>query len=149
MRQALTALLAAVALAATACTPDADEPTATHEPPSSTSESPPDSSDRDTEQVRTDATRASALIARPAPASDLRGDDAVGDAGYNQTLSEQRAASVARVLIDELDVDEGLLAVRGFGFDQPVADETTADGDDDPDGRARNRRVEITLVGTG
>jgi OOP family OmpA-OmpF porin len=34
----------------------------------------------------------------------------------------------------------------GRGEDDPIASETTADGEDDPDGRARNRRVQLRFT---
>jgi len=37
------------------------------------------------------------------------------------------------------------LNVRGFGKSRPVAPNQQADGSDDPDGRQRNRRVEIVI----
>lgn len=72
--------------------------------------------------------------------------DSVGDPAYNQELSERRAQAAAAVLTDAHGVDRDLLEVRGFGEDQPVAPNTTDDGEDNPEGRARNRRVEIILV---
>ncbi|WP_198392407.1 OmpA family protein [Brevibacterium yomogidense] len=68
--------------------------------------------------------------------------DSRGEDDYNQDLSERRAEAVAQVLTDA----EGSLTVEteGHGAKDPVASETT-DGEDDPDGRAQNRRVEITF----
>lgn len=72
--------------------------------------------------------------------------DSLGDRAYNRDLSQRRAQSAAAVLADEHGVDAGLLEVRGFGEDQPAEPNTTADGEDNPEGRARNRRVEIILA---
>lgn len=68
--------------------------------------------------------------------------DGIGSLDYNQDLSDRRAAAVATVL-------EGRLAGRditteGRNFSEPVVPETVG-GDDDPGGRARNRRVEISF----
>lgn len=52
---------------------------------------------------------------------------------------------VAQVLVEQ-GIDTALLEVAGFGQEHPVAADTHADGSDDPEGRQRNRRVEITLV---
>jgi len=71
--------------------------------------------------------------------------DAVGDEMANQRLSEARAASVARWLRDRAGVSAARLETRGLGESRPVAPNTTPDGRDDPQGRARNRRVEIYL----
>jgi outer membrane protein OmpA-like peptidoglycan-associated protein len=68
--------------------------------------------------------------------------DAVGDDPSNQALSEARAASVQAALQERLGSGFVLDAV-GFGESRPVAPNTNADGSDNPDGRAQNRRVEI------
>lgn len=70
--------------------------------------------------------------------------DSIGDDEYNQKLSEDRAAAVRDALIDAGAPSAQLEAV-GFGADVPVAPNTTPDGEDDPEGRALNRRVEIVL----
>jgi outer membrane protein OmpA-like peptidoglycan-associated protein len=64
--------------------------------------------------------------------------DSVGTLSYNQELSEQRAESVRRYLVDHGVPAERIRSV-GYGETQPVADNTT------PEGRARNRRVEQRL----
>ncbi|SDS25148.1 Outer membrane protein OmpA [Brevibacterium sandarakinum] len=66
--------------------------------------------------------------------------DSVGDDSDNQKLSEKRAKAVAEVVKDaRSDLD---LNVEGHGEDDPVA-ENKKDGEDNPEGRAKNRRVEI------
>jgi len=65
--------------------------------------------------------------------------DSVGDAAYNQRLSEQRAGSVANYLRSQ-QVVAARLAIRGYGENSPVASNQTKQG------RAQNRRVEITLT---
>lgn len=64
--------------------------------------------------------------------------DSTGSALYNQNLSEQRAQAVVNQLI-ELSVAPTQLEWRGEGESQPIADNNTAEG------RAKNRRVEITI----
>jgi len=64
--------------------------------------------------------------------------DNVGDAGYNQDLSQRRANSVAAVLRAN-GVRAGRLVAYGRGEDQPVASNLSAAG------RAQNRRVEIII----
>jgi outer membrane protein OmpA-like peptidoglycan-associated protein len=68
--------------------------------------------------------------------------DATGSDAYNQTLSEDRAASVRASLIAG-GVPEGQITSRGFGKTQPVATNDT------PAGRQQNRRVEIVVLGAG
>jgi outer membrane protein OmpA-like peptidoglycan-associated protein len=65
--------------------------------------------------------------------------DDLGDAGFNQRLSEDRAANVRRALIDR-GVDKGRLETRGLGETQPAAPNAS------PAGRAKNRRVEFLIV---
>jgi outer membrane protein OmpA-like peptidoglycan-associated protein len=62
--------------------------------------------------------------------------DATGAAAHNQTLSEQRAASVKAYLVSK-GVAEPRLATAGSGASVPVADNATELG------RAQNRRVEL------
>ncbi|CAN5587533.1 hypothetical protein BH24ACT4_BH24ACT4_09910 [soil metagenome] len=70
--------------------------------------------------------------------------DSVGEEAANQALSEQRAQSVADVLGPILGSSVEL-TVEGRGeSDQVAANEV--DGRDNPDGRARNRRVTISYA---
>lgn len=64
--------------------------------------------------------------------------DNTGTAAYNQDLSQRRASSVAGVLRDS-GVPGARLAAYGRGEDQPIASNLT------PEGRAKNRRVEIII----
>ena len=73
--------------------------------------------------------------------------DSIGDDASNQVLSEQRANTVAAYLQGVVGSDVSIVAV-GYGETQPVAPNETPDGADDPDGRARNRRVDLTYSGT-
>jgi OOP family OmpA-OmpF porin len=68
--------------------------------------------------------------------------DSVGDADYNQGLSERRAQAVADFLAGK-GVAPGRMTVVGFGELQPVADNTTEDG------RAQNRRVVVRRTDCG
>jgi outer membrane protein OmpA-like peptidoglycan-associated protein len=64
--------------------------------------------------------------------------DSSGAEDYNQLLSEQRATAVANIVLQEGIVVERV-AASGMGESSPIADNGTAEG------RAENRRVEITL----
>ena len=68
--------------------------------------------------------------------------DSTGDASYNQRLSERRAQSVGNYL-SQNGVSSMRLNTMGYGANQPVASNATEQG------RAQNRRVEITLTPTG
>jgi outer membrane protein OmpA-like peptidoglycan-associated protein len=65
--------------------------------------------------------------------------DNVGTAQYNQELSGRRAASVMSYLVAK-GVSTSRLRAAGYGFTKPIASNQTALG------RARNRRVEFTIV---
>lgn len=58
---------------------------------------------------------------------------------HNQGLSERRAASVKKYLVDA-GVDAGRMTTIGFGESQPIADNGTAEG------RALNRRVQLRIT---
>ena len=69
--------------------------------------------------------------------------DAIGSSAENQQLSERRARAVEAQLRAALGAG-WQYTVSGKGETQPVADNSNPDGSDNPAGRARNRRVEIT-----
>ena len=66
--------------------------------------------------------------------------DSTGDEQANQALSLKRAESVRNWMRDTGDVPESCFAVQGYGESRPVASNDTIQG------RALNRRVEISLV---
>ncbi|HCI6675332.1 TPA: OmpA family protein [Klebsiella quasipneumoniae subsp. quasipneumoniae] len=66
--------------------------------------------------------------------------DSVGDEKANQLLSLKRAESVRDWMRDTGDVPDSCFAVQGYGESRPIATNDT------PEGRALNRRVEISLV---
>jgi outer membrane protein OmpA-like peptidoglycan-associated protein len=70
--------------------------------------------------------------------------DSKGDDAYNQKLSERRADSVRRYLAAQGATLR--MSTRGWGEKKPVAPNARPDGQDDPEGRSKNRRVEITLT---
>jgi len=70
--------------------------------------------------------------------------DGKGDAAYNQKLSERRAQAIRKWLED--DGVKTRLTSTGWGKTKPVAPNTRPDGKDNPEGRQKNRRVEITLI---
>ena len=66
--------------------------------------------------------------------------DNVGEASFNSTLSLQRAEAVRDHLIS-LGADANKFEVSGAGETNPIADNSTDEG------RAKNRRVEVTVIG--
>lgn len=73
--------------------------------------------------------------------------DGIGDEPANQQLSEWRAAAVRDRLAAKLSSGY-TFHLAGFGETAPVAPNMRPDGSDDPDGRAQNRRVEVTVETT-
>lgn len=65
--------------------------------------------------------------------------DSVGSDAYNQKLSDRRAHSVVKYLVESGIPQGSFVSVTGAGESQPVADNKTADG------RAQNRRTEIKI----
>jgi len=71
--------------------------------------------------------------------------DGKGSAQYNQGLSERRARSVETWFVDKDGLRQVAFATQGMGMRDPVAPNTKPDGSDNPQGRAKNRRVEIII----
>ena len=67
--------------------------------------------------------------------------DSVGSDAYNQKLSVKRSEAVKAYLVSK-GIEKNRVYTEGKGEKQPVADNKTAEG------RAKNRRVEIEVVGT-
>ena len=67
--------------------------------------------------------------------------DSVGTPQYNQGLSERRASAVKAYLVSK-GIAANRIYTEGKGEKDPIASNSTAEG------RAKNRRVEIEVVGT-
>ncbi len=67
--------------------------------------------------------------------------DSVGSDAYNQRLSLRRAEAVKAYIVSK-GVDASRVYTEGKGESQPIADNKTAEG------RAKNRRVTVEVVGT-
>jgi len=81
------------------------------------------------------------VLAHPGLTLQIEGHtDSVGGDEFNQQLSERRADSV-RDFLAEQGVPASSITARGFGKTQPVA------SNDSPEGRQRNRRVELVVNG--
>jgi outer membrane protein OmpA-like peptidoglycan-associated protein len=86
-----------------------------------------------------------AELIRSYPAAPLRvvgHTDGKGTDAYNDSLSDRRAQAVANALRERTSRQAH---TEGMGKRQPVAANTTPDGRDDPEGRQRNRRVQVLL----
>lgn len=71
--------------------------------------------------------------------------DAIGNDAYNTGLSERRATSIVQWLTNGGGIDASRFQSKGYGESQPVVPNTKPDGSDDPEGRQKNRRVEVVI----
>lgn len=67
--------------------------------------------------------------------------DSIGTDAYNQKLGQRRAEAVKAYLVSQ-GIDKNRIYTESKGESQPVADNRTREG------RAKNRRVEVEVVGT-
>lgn len=106
----------------------------------------------DSTQVRPEAARQLAKVAhvirdRATGRVEVIGHtDSKGSEDYNEKLSRQRAISVMRWLNAKEAIPADIMVGKGKGSSKPIAHNTMPDGSDNPEGRAKNRRVEIRLA---
>jgi OOP family OmpA-OmpF porin len=83
---------------------------------------------------------ANLLKAYPKTNVELEGHtDSVGTDEYNMDLSNRRAESVKKKLVEKFNIDASRISTRGYGESKPVA------SNDTPTGRKQNRRVEAFI----
>ncbi|WP_068927556.1 OmpA family protein [Planobispora rosea] len=103
-----------------------------------------------TAKARSRLAQAAKTLAAEAGGERVRIDgytDTKGGDAYNLDLSRRRAQAVRQALERLLDGKGITFIVEGHGAADPVAPNTAPDGGDSPEGRARNRRVEIGFPG--
>jgi outer membrane protein OmpA-like peptidoglycan-associated protein len=71
--------------------------------------------------------------------------DSDGSETYNLELSQKRAEAVAAWLVNNTKLTSDRLDVKGYGETKPIAENQKVNGEDNPEGRAKNRRVEIII----
>lgn len=71
--------------------------------------------------------------------------DEKGSDRYNQKLSKARAKSVKNWLVQNANIEKKIIQAKGWGEAKPIAQNRHKDGSDNPEGRQKNRRVEITV----
>jgi outer membrane protein OmpA-like peptidoglycan-associated protein len=71
--------------------------------------------------------------------------DSIGSQKKNLALSKERAVAVKRWLVKKKGLPARNITTEGFGEEKPVAPNKNPDGSDNPEGRAQNRRVQITV----
>jgi outer membrane protein OmpA-like peptidoglycan-associated protein len=100
-----------------------------------------------TPSARTKIQAVAEIVVRLAPERTLSVEghsDSVGTEDYNLDLSLRRAKSVSEELVTGGVAPEKIRTV-GLGERFPVAPNRTAEGHDNPQGRAQNRRVEVVI----
>jgi outer membrane protein OmpA-like peptidoglycan-associated protein len=71
--------------------------------------------------------------------------DSIGTHAYNQRLSRERARTVSAWIKGHVRLKPSKVTELGFGELRPESPDVHPDGRDDPEGRQRNRRVEIIV----
>jgi outer membrane protein OmpA-like peptidoglycan-associated protein len=71
--------------------------------------------------------------------------DGIGTHAHNMQLSQNRAGAVKKWLVENSGIKASRISTTGWGEAKPVAPNKRPDGSDDPEGRQKNRRVELTL----
>lgn len=105
----------------------------------------------DIRPIAADALKKAAAVLRERAKGSVRIEghtDSKGNPPYNQKLSERRAESVRKWLVEREGLSTVKFVTQGFGAARPKVPNAKPDGSDDPGGRQVNRRVEI-VFGTG
>jgi len=80
------------------------------------------------------------LVSNPTVKIEIGGHtDNIGEVSYNEKLSKNRAKAVYQYLIDN-EIATNRLTYKGYGEDQSITSNDTEEG------RAQNRRTEITII---
>lgn len=66
--------------------------------------------------------------------------DNVGSKAYNDKLSQARAESVKKYLVDKFGISADRISAKGYGFSKPVASNKTKEG------KSKNRRIEANFT---
>jgi outer membrane protein OmpA-like peptidoglycan-associated protein len=69
-----------------------------------------------------------------------------GTTAYNLHLSQKRSESIVKYLLLK-GIQSDRMTAKGYGESMPIAPNENADGTDNPEGRAMNRRTEIKVIG--
>ncbi|MBA4057985.1 MAG: hypothetical protein C0490_24930, partial [Marivirga sp.] len=74
--------------------------------------------------------------------------DSIDDNSYNLQLSQRRAESAVRYIVQHGIAPDRLVA-KGYGEEKPIARNTNPDGTDNSVGRQKNRRTEFKILEVG
>jgi outer membrane protein OmpA-like peptidoglycan-associated protein/tetratricopeptide (TPR) repeat protein len=87
------------------------------------------------------------LTEHPGYSVEIQGHtDSKGSDEYNEKLSLRRANEVKAFLVKKKKIAESRIVVKTFGEKMPAVPNELPNGEDDPEGRARNRRVEFKII---
>lgn len=100
-----------------------------------------------TPEAQANLQRAADLVRQGGPGeiSVVGHSDAKGEEAYNLDLSTRRAEAVVAWLKSQPGMAGRAFVAAGRGEAEPIAPNARPDGTDDPDGRARNRRVVVNI----
>lgn len=87
------------------------------------------------------------MTANPGYSVEIQGHtDSKGSDDYNEKLSSRRANEVKTFLVKKKEIAENRIITKFFGEKMPAVPNELPNGEDDPEGRARNRRVEFKII---
>ena len=66
--------------------------------------------------------------------------DSMGSEAARMKISEKRAESAKKYIMDKFNISADRMTVKGYGSQKPIADNKTREG------RAKNRRVEFRVI---
>ena len=66
--------------------------------------------------------------------------DSSGSDKVNQKISEKRAESAKKYIVDKFNLPGDRMVIKGYGSKKPIADNQTKEG------RSKNRRVEFKVI---
>ncbi|MBQ21580.1 MAG: hypothetical protein CMD31_12555 [Flavobacteriales bacterium] len=71
--------------------------------------------------------------------------DDIGSASFNLSLSQKRADAAVEYILSK-GIEKKRIIAKGYGKAHPIAPNKLPNGDDNPEGRAKNRRTEFKVI---
>ncbi|MCW8940180.1 MAG: OmpA family protein, partial [Flavobacteriales bacterium] len=71
--------------------------------------------------------------------------DDIGSAKFNLDLSQKRADAAVEYILSK-GIEKKRIIAKGYGKAHPIAPNKLPNGDDNPEGRAKNRRTEFKVI---
>ena len=69
----------------------------------------------------------------------------IGSASFNLSLSQKRADAAVEYILSK-GIEKKRIIAKGYGKAHPIAPNKLPNGDDNPEGRAKNRRTEFKVI---